>query len=158
MLVLKCDCNGCNNVANKLNSITLTSIDGTTSSYAVCNECLRKVQDFFTYKAEEKAEKSKEFESVVKPKKEKSAKKESTTSEVSKKAPMKKGEATKLIDEYGRDKVIEEYLEHRKSARVIAEKIGVTASALNMYLARLGVHKRGSNKEEVTSSDSSEGN
>lgn len=33
MRVVKCDCNGCNNVSIKMNKVTVNNIDGSTRAY-----------------------------------------------------------------------------------------------------------------------------
>ena len=142
MKVVKCDCSGCNKVSVKMNKITINLEDGTTEVYDICNKCLSKINSVINGKTPEIQTETHEIQTE--------------THEVTKK--NKKGDVIALINEYGMDRLKEEYIENNKSAKEIADELGISKTTLAQALSRLGITKRKHNKEHKDTNNEKEDN
>ncbi len=149
MKVVKCDCSGCNKVSVKMNKITINLEDGTTEVYDICNKCLSKINSVINGKTPEIQTETHEIQTET-------HEIQTETHEVTKK--NKKGDVIALINEYGMDRLKEEYIENNKSAKEIADELGISKTTLAQALSRLGITKRKHNKEHKDTNNEKEDN
>ena len=135
MKVVKCDCNGCNEISVKMNKVTINLEDGNTKVYDICNNCLNKITSVINGEV---------------------PKVQTEVPKVQKK--NKKGEVVALLKEYGFDRLKTEYIDNNRSAQEIADELGISKIALAQSLSRLGITKRNHNKEHRDANNETEGN
>lgn len=156
MRVVKCDCNGCNNVSLKMNKVTVNNIDGSTKVYDICDDCFDKIMNVINNVSvvDNTAVCQAVITDIKKDTEEKIITQASSDGKKSKRLNVKE-----LIESYGIDKLKEEYLEKNRSAKDIAIELGISKITLAQYLTKLGISKRNSkNREHVTEHDKKEDN
>ena len=156
MRVIKCDCNGCNNVSLKMNKVTVNNIDGSTRAYDVCDDCFNKIMNVINNVnvVGNTALGQAVITDIKKDVEEKIVTQASSDSKEPKRLNVKE-----LIESYGIEKLRNEYLVKNRSAKDIAIEIGISKVTLAQYLAKLGISKRNSkNREHVTEHDKKEDN
>lgn len=152
MQVIKCDCNGCNNISLKMNKVTVNNIDGSTKDYDICDDCLNKITNVINNV-------SVVDNTAVITDNKKTIKEKIILQASSDDKEPKKLNAKELIESYGIDKLEEEYLVKNRSAKDIAIELGISKITLAQYLSKLGISKRKSkNREHVTEHDKKEDN
>lgn len=156
MRVVKCDCNGCNNVSIKMNKVTVNNIDGSTRAYDVCDDCFNKIMNVINNVSI--VDNTTIGQAVITDIKKDVEEKIITQASSDIKEP-KRLNVKELIESYGIDKLKEEYLVKNRSAKDIAIELGISKVTLAQYLAKLGISKRNSkNREHVTEHDKKEDN
>lgn len=156
MRVIKCDCNGCNNVSLKMNKVTVNNIDGSTKVYDICDDCFSKIMNVINNVnvVGNTTLGQAVITDIKKDVKEKLITQASSDSKEPKRLNVKE-----LIESYGIDKLKEEYLVKNRSAKDIAIELGISKITLAQYLAKLGISKRNSkSREHVTEHDKKEDN
>lgn len=156
MRVVKCDCNGCNNVSIKMNKVTVNNIDGSTRAYDVCDDCFNKIMNVINNVSivDNTTIGQAVITDIKKDVEEKIITQVSSDSKEPKRLNVKE-----LIESYGIEKLRNEYLVKNRSAKDIAIEIGISKVTLAQYLAKLGISKRNSkNREHVTEHDKKEDN
>lgn len=156
MRVIKCDCNGCNNVSLKMNKVTVNNIDGSTKVYDICDDCFSKIMNVINNVnvVGNTALGQAVITDIKKDVEEKIVTQASSDSKEPKRLNVKE-----LIESYGIEKLRNEYLVKNRSAKDIAIEIGISKVTLAQYLAKLGISKRNSkNREHVTEHDKKEDN
>ena len=156
MRVVKCDCNGCNNVSIKMNKVTVNNIDGSTKAYDICDDCFNKIMNIINNVSI--VDNTAVCQAVITDCKKVVEEKIITQASSDSKEP-KRLNVKELIESYGIDKLKEEYLVKNRSAKDIAIELGISKVTLAQYLAKLGISKRKSkNREHVTEHDKKEDN
>lgn len=156
MRVIKCDCNGCNNVSLKMNKVTVNNIDGSTKVYDICDDCFSKIMNVINNVSI--VDNTTIGQAVITDIKKDVEEKIITQASSDIKEP-KRLNVKELIESYGIDKLKEEYLVKNRSAKDIAIELGISKVTLAQYLAKLGISKRNSkNREHVTEHDKKEDN
>lgn len=156
MKVIKCDCNGCNNVSLKMNKVTVNNIDGSAKAYDICDDCFNKIMNAINNVSvvDNTAVCQAVITDIKKDVKEKLITQASSDGKEPKRLNVKE-----LIESYGIDKLKEEYLVKNRSAKDIAIELGISKITLAQYLAKLGISKRNSkSREHVTEHDKKEDN
>lgn len=156
MKVIKCDCNGCNNVSLKMNKVTVNNIDGSTKVYDICDDCFSKIMNVINNVnvVGNTALGQAVITDIKKNVEEKIIEQASSDGKKPKRLNVKE-----LIESYGIDKLKEEYLVKNRSAKDIAIEIGISKITLAQYLTKLGISKRNSkNREHLTEHDKKEDN
>lgn len=152
MKVIKCDCNGCNNVSLKMNKVTVNNIDGSAKAYDICDDCFNKIMNAINNVSV--VDNTAVITDIKKDVKEKLITQASSDGKEPKRLNVKE-----LIESYGIDKLKEEYLVKNRSAKDIAIELGISKITLAQYLAKLGISKRNSkSREHVTEHDKKEDN
>lgn len=128
----KCDCTGCNVIAQKMNHITL-KIKDDVRSFDVCDQCMSKIEPMFINKESEKT-----------------AGIEFDTANTGKLTPRE------MIDKYGLDKLRDDYVNKNMSAAELAQRVGINRTALISYLHRTGITKNKKNTDETGSNSKDE--
>lgn len=156
MKVIKCDCNGCNNVSLKMNKVTVNNIDGSAKAYDICDDCFNKIMNAINNVSV--VDNTAVYQAVITDSK-KDVKEKIITQASSDDKEPKRLNVKELIESYGIDKLKEEYLVKNRSAKDIAIELGISKITLAQYLAKLGISKRNSkNREHVTEHDKKEDN
>lgn len=156
MKVIKCDCNGCNNVSLKMNKVTVNNIDGSTKVYDICDDCFSKIMNIINNVSV--VDNTAVCQAVITDIKKDAEEKIITQASSDGKEP-KRLNVKELIESYGIEKLREEYLVKNRSAKDIAIELGISKITLAQYLAKLGISKRSSkNREHVTEHDKKEDN
>ena len=156
MRVVKCDCNGCNNVSIKMNKVTVNNIDGSTRAYDVCDDCFNKIMNVINNVSI--VDNTTIGQAVITDIKKDTEEKIITQASSDSKEP-KRLNVKELIESYGIEKLREEYLVKNRSAKDIAIELGISKITLAQYLTKLGISKRNSkNREHVTEHDKKEDN
>ncbi len=156
MKVIKCDCNGCNNVSLKMNKVTVNNIDGSTKVYDICDDCFSKIMNVINNVSV--VDNTAVCQAVITDIKKDAEEKIITQASSDGKEP-KRLNVKELIESYGIDKLKEEYLVKNRSAKDIAIELGISKITLAQYLTKLGISKRNSkNREHVTEHDKKEDN
>ena len=156
MRVIKCDCNGCNNVSLKMNKVTVNNIDGSTKVYDICDDCFSKIMNVINNVTI--VDNTTIGQAVITDIKKDAEEKIVTQASSDSKEP-KRLNVKELIESYGIDKLKEEYLVKNRSAKDIAIELGISKITLAQYLTKLGISKRNSkNREHVTEHDKKEDN
>lgn len=156
MRVIKCDCNGCNNVSLKMNKVTVNNIDGSTKVYDICDDCFSKIMNVINNV--NVVGNTTLGQAVITDIKKDVEEKIITQASSDIKEP-KRLNIKELIESYGIEKLRNEYLVKNRSAKDIAIEIGISKVTLAQYLAKLGISKRNSkNREHVTEHDKKEDN
>lgn len=156
MRVVKCGCNGCNNVSIKMNKVTVNNIDGSTRAYDVCDDCFNKIMNVINNVSI--VDNTTIGQAVITDIKKDTEEKIITQASSDSKEP-KRLNVKELIESYGIEKLREEYLVKNRSAKDIAIELGISKITLAQYLTKLGISKRNSkNREHVTEHDKKEDN
>lgn len=152
MRVVKCDCKNCENVSIKMNRITVNTVGGDTKVYDICEDCFNKIinvinnnnNNIIIYNTgigqavlNDTKKEAKQKEAKQKDVNEKIITKASSDNKEPKRINVKK-----LIESYGIDRLKEEYLVKKRSAKDIALELGISNITLAQYLAKLGISKR----------------
>lgn len=156
MRVVKCDCNGCNNVNVKMNKVTINNIDGSTKVYDICDDCLSKIMNVINNVSviDNTTLGQAVITDIKKDVKEKIIEQASSNGKKSRKLNVKE-----LIESYGIEKLRDEYLVKNRSAKDIAIELGISKVTLAQYLAKLGISKRNpKSREHTTDCDKKEDN
>lgn len=156
MKVIKCDCNGCNNISLKMNKVTVNNIDGSNKAYDICDDCFSKIMNVINNVSV--VDNTAVCQAVITDIK-KDAKEKIITQASSDSKEPKRLNVKELIESYGIEKLREEYLVKNRSAKDIAIELGISKITLAQYLTKLGISKRNSkNREHVTEHDKKEDN
>lgn len=154
MRVVKCDCKNCENVSIKMNRITVNTVGGDTKVYDICEDCFNKIINVINNNnnnnnniiyntgigqavLNDTKKEAKQKEAKQKDVNEKIITKASSDNKEPKRINVKK-----LIESYGIDRLKEEYLVKKRSAKDIALELGISNITLAQYLAKLGISKR----------------
>ena len=170
MRVVKCDCKNCENVSIKMNRITVNTVGGDTKVYDICEDCFNKIMNVINNnnivyntgigqavlndtKKDVKQKDVKQKDVKQKDVKQKDIKQKEANEKIITKASSNNKEpkrinVKKLIESYGIDKLKEEYLVKKRSARDIALELGISNITLAQYLSKLGISKRNSKNRE----------
>lgn len=154
MMIFRCDCRGCNNTDTKLDSLIINKTDGSTETYDICKECLERIRNIIegTTNIVKEEEQDASETPIVK-------EEEQDISETPIVNKRKLKGISTIVENYGIDKLKEEYLVKCRSAADIALEIGVEKTALVQYLSRVNITRRKyRDKEKSKSSDVKEGN
>lgn len=156
MRVVKCDCNGCNNVSIKMNKVTVNNIDGSTKAYDICDDCFSKIMNVINNVSI--VDNTTIGQAVITDIKKDVEEKIITQASSDIKEP-KRLNVKEIIESYGIDKLKEEYLVKNRSAKDIAIELGISKVTLAQYLAKLGISKRNhKSREHTTDCDKKEDN
>lgn len=156
MRVIKCDCNGCNNVSLKMNKVTVNNIDGSTRAYDVCDDCFNKIMNVINNVSI--VDNTTIGQAVITDIKKDVEEKIVTQASSDSKEP-KRLNVKELIESYGIEKLRNEYLVKNRSAKDIAIELGISKVTLAQYLAKLGISKRNpKSREHTTDCDKKEDN
>lgn len=137
MKVVKCDCRDCNNIGIELNKITVTSIDGNTKSYDLCDNCLNRILNILVNTPETVA---KTPETVVNT--------PETVANTPETVVKTRPNVKKIIENYGIDRLKEEYITKGRTAKDLANEMGISKIALAQHLCKLGISKKSIDKKE----------
>lgn len=133
----KCNCKGCNNKAVELNKLVTRDTSGHKGVYNICDECLCRINKIL------------DGDNIIN---------DLDVKNVKSDKPKRKT-AVQVIEEFGIDRLRDEYVNKGRRTKELAEELGVSVASLAQHLNRLGITKRGAKKREgSTSSDSKEGN
>lgn len=149
MRVVKCDCKNCENVSIKMNRITVNTVGGDTKVYDICEDCFNKIMNVINnnnivYNTEigQAVLNDTKKDAKQKEAKQKDANEKIITKASSDNKEPKRINVKKLIESYGIDRLKEEYLVKKRSAKDIALELGISNITLAQYLAKLGISKR----------------